>query len=59
MRWLLLVLALVALWLYSRTFPPPHPCEIWQATDPGLDLETCYEAFEVPPDGVETPASGE
>ena len=24
----------------------PHPCEIWQATDEGLDLKGCYAAFD-------------
>ena len=28
---------------------PPHPCELWAATDPGLDLAGCYAAFEVEP----------
>lgn len=29
--------------------PLPHQCEIWQATDPSLDLEKCYAAFETEP----------
>ena len=27
----------------------PHPCEIWRATDPGLDLDGCYAAFDPTP----------
>ena len=27
----------------------PHPCEIWAATDEGLNLDGCYRAFEVAP----------
>ena len=40
--------------------PPPHPCEIWQMTDPGLDLEKCYKAFEATGFEVSSaPASGQ
>ena len=27
----------------------PHPCEVWAATDEGLDVEGCRAAFEVKP----------
>ena len=44
-------LALVLLARAAGVWEPrqPHPCELWAATDVGLDLAGCYAAFEVEP----------
>ena len=44
-----LALALLARVLGVWEPRQPHPCELWAATDAGLDLGGCYEAFEVEP----------
>ncbi|MAQ92604.1 MAG: hypothetical protein CMM84_03605 [Rhodothermaceae bacterium] len=48
MRWLVVVLLLVLGWLYSRTLPEPHPCDVMLARDGAFaDVEGCKQAFEV------------
>lgn len=47
MRWLAILLLLS--WLYSRTLPEPHPCDVMLVGDGAFaDVDGCKRTFEVP-----------